>query len=402
MTLSAFSTNDLSGYSYLVLVTIFLLAGSGLIIAFSHYFAKYILIKLINNVFDKKRSGLGQILYSNNLFHRIAYLIPVIIIHHFSYLFDIRTPHFALLLADLVVLITNTYIIIGIAFVISALLNCVNERYSFLSVSKHKPIKSYIQVAKIILFCISGILVLSIIFDKSPAYFFTGVGAAAAFLALIFKDSIMGFIASIQLAAYDMLRIGDWIEMPNYGADGEVIDISLNTVKVQNFDKTIVTIPSYALLTSGLKNWRGMQEAGGRRVKRGIIIDINSIKICEEKLLAHLNDFHLMSSMHTETVFKKDPTTNIGLFRVYLEKYLKQHPSVHKKMKILIRQLQGTPTGLPLELYFFTNEIDSEKYEEIQADIIEHAYAVMPRFELRAFQYASDAGTSHQRRPYAL
>lgn len=369
-----FSINDLTGYSYLVMAAFFVIAGSGSVVAFSHYFAKFILIKLINKVFDKKRAGLGQLLYNNHFFHRIAYLTPAILLYHFSYLFNIRYPHFTLLMSDLVILITNVYITIGIAFVVSALLNTVNARYNQLPIAKLKPIKSYIQVAKIILFGITGIFIASTISDKSPAYFFTGAGAAAAFLALIFKDSMMGFVASIQLAAYDMLRIGDWIEMPNYGADGEVIDISLNTVKVQNFDKTIVTIPSYALLTSGLKNWRGMQESGGRRVKRGITIDINSIKICEEKSF--------------------DLTTNIGLFRSYLEKYLRQHPGVHKHMKILVRQLQGTPTGLPLELYFFANEIDSEKYEAIQADIIEHAYAIMSRFNLRAFQYASDADNS--------
>lgn len=385
-----FVINNLSGSSYLIIIAMLVLAGSGLIIAFSHIFAKYILLAFINKAYDQKRNGLGQVIYNNHLFHRIAYLIPAIFIYHYSYLFDFQSPHFKLFLSDLISQIASVYILIGISFVLSAVLNCVNEQYSTLAISKQKPIKSYLQVAKIFILCITGILVASIIFDKSPTYFFTGVGAATAFLALIFKDSIMGFIASIQLAAYDMVRIGDWIEMPNFGADGEVTEISLNTVKVQNFDKTIVTIPSYALLTSSIKNWRGMQEAGGRRVKRSIIIDIHSIKICDDILLNQLDQLHLMNKAHHELVSRNEHITNVGLFRIYLEKYLKSHSGVHQEMKMLVRQLQGTPTGLPLELYFFTNEIISEQYEAIQADIIEHAYAMMPKFKLRAFQYAGD------------
>jgi len=387
---NGFIINNLSGYSYILLIAAIILSGSGMVIAVSHYFAKFILFPFINKAFDKKRSSLGQIIYNNRVFHRIAYLIPAFLIHYFSYLFDFRFPHLTILLAELVSEISNIYILIGTSLVISAILNCINDRYTHLSVAKHKPIKSYLQVAKIILFGITTIFIVSIIFNKSPAYLFTGVSAATAFIALIFRDSILGFVASIQLAAYDMVRIGDWIEMSNFGADGEVMEISLNTVKVQNFDKTIVTIPSYALLTSGIKNWRGMQEAGGRRVKRSIIIDINSIKTCEDKMLANLKNMPLMHNVDSAVITKNGLVTNVGLFRIYLENYLKQHHGVHKKMKILIRQLQGTPTGLPLELYFFTNEIDSEKYEAIQADIIEHAYAFLPHFNLRAFQYAGN------------
>jgi miniconductance mechanosensitive channel len=384
--ISGITINNFSGYSYFVILISLILTGTGLIIAFSHYFAKYVLISFIDKAFDKKRTGLAHIIFNNRLLHRIAYLVPAFIMYRFSYLFNFEYPHLKLFLADFVREISNVYIIIGSAFVLSALLNCLNDRYSQLVISKSKPIKSYLQITKLIIFSITSVLVASSIFNKSPAYFFAGAGATTAFLALIFKDSLLGFIASIQLAAYDMVRIGDWIEMPNFGADGEVMEISLNTVKVQNFDKTIVTIPSYALLTSGLKNWRGMHESGGRRVKRGIIIDINSIKMSDQYLFDQLRDVNpLMDNIIQQT----NPSTNIGLFRFYLENYLKQHPGVHKNMKILIRQTQGTPTGLPLELYFFTNETDSEKYEAIQSDIIEHVYAIMPRFDLRVFQYAN-------------
>lgn len=384
--LSGYTINNLGGYSYIAIVIAFILMGTGFIIAVSHYIAKYFLITFIDKAFGKNRTGIGQILFNNRVFHRIAYIIPAFTLYHFSYLFNIETTHLKLFLADFVREISNIYIMIGSALVFSALLNCLNERYSQLPIAKIKPIKSYLQVAKIILIGITSVLVASEIFNKSPAYFFAGAGATTAFLALVFKDSLLGFIASIQLAAYDMVRIGDWIEMPNFGADGEVMEISLNTVKVQNFDKTIVTIPSYALLTSGLKNWRGMHESGGRRVKRGIIIDINSIKMSDQHLYDQLANF---SSLMNITIQQINTSTNIGLFRIYLENYLKQHPGVHKNMKILIRQTQGTPAGLPLELYFFTNETDSEKYEAIQSDIIEHVYAVMPRFDLRVFQYVS-------------
>lgn len=387
--ISGITINNFTGYTYLAILISLILIGTGLIIAFSHYFAKYVLISFIDKAFDKNdknRTGLAQIIFNNRLFHRIAYLVPAFLMYHFSYLFNFQYPHIKLFLSDFVEEISNIYIMIGMAFVLSAFLNCLNDRYSQMIISKSKPIKSYLQITKIIIFSITSVLVASILFNKSPTYFFAGAGATTAFLALIFKDSLLGFIASIQLAAYDMVRIGDWIEMPNFGADGEVMEISLNTVKVQNFDKTIVTIPSYALLTSGLKNWRGMHESGGRRVKRGIIIDINSIKMSDQHLFDQLRDVNpIMNTIIQQT----NPSTNIGLFRFYLENYLKQHPGVHKDMKILIRQTQGTPTGLPLELYFFTNETDSEKYEAIQSDIIEHVYAIMPRFDLRVFQYAN-------------
>jgi miniconductance mechanosensitive channel len=385
--LTELNINDLNGYTYMIIVAILVMTGSGLIVAFSHYFAKYFLITVINRTFGKKQAALINIMYSNHLFHRLAYLVPALLLHHYAYLFNFDYPNLKLYFADLIIQLTNIYITIGFAFVISAALNCLNERYSNLAISKHKPIKSYLQVIKIILFAVTSVLCASILFDKSPAYFFTGLGAATALILVVFKDSIMGFVASIQLAAYDMVRIGDWIEMPNFGADGEVLEISLNTVKVQNFDKTIVTIPSYALLTSGLKNWRGMQEAGGRRVKRSIIIDINSIQTCSQGLLENLQQVDsIMDTVLAQISEKSSQQTNAGIFRAYLQAYLRQHPGVHKGMKILIRHLQGTTTGLPIELYFFTNEINSEKYESIQADIFEHLYALMPRFNLRVFQ----------------
>lgn len=380
------SLQNLGAYIYFSIIALLIVAGAIGVVVFSHYIAKYFLIKLIDKVFGK-RKGLGRLMFKNRVFHRIAYLIPAVILHHYASIFDIVTKSVKLYLADLVIFVTTVYIMIVTALILSSILNCIHDRYRNLAISKQVPIKSYLQLLKILMFVVTGILIASVITDKSPAYFFTGVGAATAVIMLVFKDSILGFVASIQLAAYDMVRIGDWIEMQNFGADGEVIDISLNTVKVQNFDKTIVTIPSYALLTSGIKNWRGMKEAGGRRVKQSINIDITTIKICDEKMLArfkHLGSFNEKLKSHMLT--NNSQITNIGVFRCYLEEYLRQHPCVHKEMKIIVRQLQAASTGLPIELYFFAAETESEKYEVIVGDIFDHVYALLPVFDLRVFQ----------------
>lgn len=380
--------NSWSGFFSILLVTGIVIIAVVAMVAFIHYFAKHILIRLVDKFLGKKHAGLGKTMFKNRVFHRIAYLIPTCLLYGYAYLFDFNIHGAKIYLAELVRFVSITYFIFGTALLISSILDCVHDRYKKLAIAKQRPIKSYLQVIKIALFTMATILSISAIFNKSPLYVLTGLGAATAILLLVFKDSILGFVASIQLAAYDMVRIGDWIEMTTFGADGEVMDISLNTVKVQNFDKTIVTIPSYALLTSGLKNWRGMQEAGGRRIKRSINIDITTIKICDEELLKQLS--HL-EELRQEDFSRKSQITNMGVFRIYLERYLRGHPGVHKDMKILIRQQQGTAIGLPIELYFFANQIDSEKYEETQADIFDHIYAVLAFFDLRVFQYASSS-----------
>lgn len=375
--------NSAGSYGMIATVISIIMAGAGLIVAFNHYVAKHIFFLLIEKTIGKKRAGLTKIILDNRLLHRIAYLVPAILLFYFSDFFNFRSQNFVLLLADLVKMVSEIYILFDLALIFLAFLNCFHDRYNQYPIGKLRPIKSYLQLIKIGIVSITLIIAASLIFNKPPIYFFTGVGATTAFFALVFKDMVMGFIASVQLTAYDMVRLGDWIEMPNFGADGEVMEISLSTVKVQNFDKTIVTIPSYALLSTGLKNWRGMHESGGRRVKRSINIDINSIKITPANFIEDKKD---LSKFIEE---KANQTTNIGWFRIYLQAYLRQHQGVHKGMRIQIRQLQGTTTGLPLELYFFTNVTDSQKYEAIQADIIEHVYAIMPRFDLRAYQSAS-------------
>lgn len=405
--MSNFDVNNLNNFAYIAILITLMLIGASLIVIICHYVAKNFLIKIIDKTFSHGNTKLGRLMFKQRVFHRTAYLIPALLLYCFAYLFNFEFPNFRLYLADLIRSLTVIYLIIGSTLVISAILNCIHEKYKNLEIAKQKPIKSYLQVIKIILFIVAGVLTISVLLDKSPAYFFTGIGALTAIIVLIFKDSILGFVASIQLAAYDMVRIGDWIEMPNFGADGEVTDISLNTIKVQNFDKTIVTIPSYALLSSGMKNWRGMKEAGGRRIKRAINIDITSIKFCDDNLLeriAHITIFRdrLENKMqeikehnaehHTDTrvmIINGRQLTNLGIFRYYLENYLRHHPGIHKEMKILVRHLQGSATGLPIEIYVFANETSSERYEAIQADIFDHIYAMLTIFDLRAFQHAS-------------
>lgn len=387
--MSKVDTTQLSSYGDLILVIALVTLGGLLIVMFSHYVAKHIIIRLVNKTIGKKNSGMAALLYKHHFFNRIAYLIPAFFLYHFAYLFNIEQPHFKLYLADLVRNLTLIYIMINVALIFSALLNCINERYEKRKIAKQRPIKSYLQVVKIILFIITGVLCVSVLFEQSPAYFFTGIGAATAVILLVFKDSILGFVASVQLAAYDMVRIGDSIEMPNFGADGEVLEISLNTIKVQNTDKSIVTIPSYALLTSGIKNWRGMHESGGRRIKRAIHIDLTSIQVIDADNQPYFEKIDFIKEKVKELALAKKQMTNLGLFRYYIEAYLHQQADVHKEMTVMVRQLQATPTGLPLEICCFTNKTDSLSYETIQTEIFEHLYAELPIFRLRAFQYGT-------------
>lgn len=242
--------------------------------------------------------------------------------------------------------------------------------------------------------------------DKSPVYLLSGLGALTAVLLLIFQDTIKGLVASIQISANRMVAPGDWIEMPKYGADGDVVEIGLNTVKVQNFDHTVTTIPTYALVSESFKNWRGMSVSGGRRIKRSIILDINSVHFCDSAELAELENIALLKNYLKDKktqlqqanqqrgIDESDQAnarnlTNIGTFRAYIDAYLHQHQKVHKNMTCMVRQLKPTPTGLPLELYFFTNDVDWTHYENIQADIFDHLFAIAKHFNLRIFQQPS-------------
>ena len=247
---------------------------------------------------------------------------------------------------------------------------------------KNHSLKGFYQMLKLAVIFIGSILIISEVIDKSPVVLLTGLGAGTAILMLVFQDTIKGFVAGIQLIANDMLHPGDWITMPKYGADGDVIEVSLTTVKVQNWDKTITTIPPYALVSDSFQNWRGMQESGGRRVKRAVYIDMRSIQFCTEDQMKEFEAKGWFDGVERVDGFP----VNLHIFRNYLEKYLRNHPRVNQNMTIMVRQLQPTAQGLPLELYFFSDGTAWIPYEQLQSEIFEHVFAMLPTFGLRIFQ----------------
>lgn len=306
----------------------------------------------------------------------------------------------------LILTLCNLYFIVTLLFLIDSALNALMGFYARLPVSKDIEIKGFVQALKLIILLIGIIFILSTILGKSPVFFLSGVGAITAILLLIFKDAILGLVAGIQISVNRTVRVGDWIEMPVHGADGDVIDISLTTVKIQNFDKTITSIPTYDLISRSFKNWRGMQESGGRRIKRSIMIDLNSIRFADKEMLESFRSISLIreyvdAKLQEIEKFNGDAgildyprngraLTNVGTFRAYCIAYLKANPKIHhEKMTFLIRQLAPTSKGLPIEIYVFTNDTNWVNYEGIQADIFDHLFAILPEFKLAAFQEAS-------------
>lgn len=265
-----------------------------------------------------------------------------------------------------------------ICSVFSALyaISCEHEKY------KHHSLKAFYQMLKLVVICIGVIIVISTLIHKDPVAILTGLGAGTAILMLIFQDTIKGLVAGIQLTANDMLRPGDWIAMPKYGADGSVLEVTLTTVKVKNWDNTVTTVPPFALVNDSFQNWRGMFESGGRRIKRSINIDMNTVRFCTPEEFASLKDMPWMKNF-TPTGKKE---VNLHIFRHYLEEYIRNHPKVNKEQTMMVRQLQPTAQGLPLELYFFSADTAWIKYEQLQAEVFDHLLAVMSEFGLKVFQ----------------
>jgi miniconductance mechanosensitive channel len=299
-------------------------------------------------------------------------------------------------------------IVLCLALAGSAVLNLANELYQRRPEARSRPIKGYLQLVKIVLWVGALVLVAATLMERSPVLLLSGLGAMAAVLMLVFKDTILALVASVQLTSNDMVRVGDWIEMPQLNVDGEVIDIALHTVKIQNWDNTIATIPTHRLISDSFKNWRGMQESGGRRIMRALYIDQGSIGFLAEAQYARLRRFALLaehferkrqeieSSDAGRPAAARDPVngrrlTNIGVFRAYVQAYLEAHPQISKRMTLLVRQKQATPHGLPLEIYCFTTTTQWSAYEAIQSDVFDHLIAILPEFDLRIFQTPSGA-----------
>lgn len=360
---------------------------------------KQVIVNVIKRIVRKTTNQYDDILVEKGVFNRLAHLAPALVVFYMLPSIMIDFPSSVELLQELV----GMYMILIGILVFVSLLNAANEMYNRRDTASQIPIKGYIQVVQIFLILVGLIWALSVLFDFSLKGFFAGLGAFAAVLILVFKDTILGVVASIQISANKMMRIGDWISMPSRNADGTVLDITVNTVKVQNWDKTIATIPTYALVTESFHNWRGMEESGGRRIKRSINVDMSSVKFCSPEMLERFGKMHLIAD-YVKTrqeeikryneelqVDESVPVngrrmTNLGTFRKYLEEYLKNHPKIHTEMTFLVRQLQPGDKGIPLEIYVFSNDQAWANYEAIQADIFDHILAIMPEFELRVFQ----------------
>jgi miniconductance mechanosensitive channel len=364
--------------------------------------SRRIIVQILHEIAKRTETTWDDIMVERRVFHRLAYLAPAILIHSLMPSMLVNYETWTLLLQGAL----KIYMVLIIIIVLDAFFSSMIEIYQNYEISKFKPIKGYIQIMKIIIYLISGIIIISILIDKSPVYLLTGLGAISAVLMLIFKDTLLGFVASIQLSSNDMLRPGDWITINKYGADGTVVDINLTTVKIENFDKTITTVPTYSMISDAFQNWRGMQESGVRRIKRSVIINMNSVKFCTPEMLDAFKKIHLISEYITDTqvlleennafnniddsvVVNGRRQTNLGVFRAYLQAYLNNNENLSKENTIIVRQLQPTEKGLPIEIYAFSNILEWDKYEDLISDIFDHIYAVVPQFELQIFQNPS-------------
>ncbi|MDR2222815.1 MAG: mechanosensitive ion channel family protein [Flavobacteriaceae bacterium] len=366
------------------------------------YVLRNIILVILRAYSIKSKTKLDDILIRNKTFHNFTHLIPIALA---KILFPIFFKGFPELTA-FTVAVTNILVVIAVTLLVRSLIRSMRDYAKTKPKLADNPIDSYSQVASIILYCFAGIILYSILSGESPATFLVSLGAASAILMLVFKDTIMGFVASIQVSTNDMVRVGDWIEMTKFGADGTVLEINLSTVKVQNFDKTITTIPTYLLISDSFKNYRGMQNAGGRRIKRSINIKMSSIRFLEQeeieqlkriKLLApfieerqrEIDDFNEHNQVDKTMPVNGRRMTNIGLFRAYIMRYAQQNPNIHKEFFLLVRHMQPTEHGLPLELYMFTNSTVWATYENVMADIFDHLLASISFFHLEVFELPS-------------
>lgn len=323
-----------------------------------------------------------SLLLKRKVVHHLVHTIPGILVYALLPLAFIRGKGLLLLSQK----ICAVYIVFALLLAINGFILVFLDMYNMRQVNKNRPIKGFMQVLQVLLLFIGGIVIIAILIGKSPASLFAGLGASAAILMLVFKDTILGFVAGIQLSANDMLRPGDWITVPGSNANGIVQEITLNTVKIQNFDNTISTIPPYTLVSASFQNWRGMVESGGRRVMKSIFLDLNTIKFCTPDML---NTFRKEIPLLAD--YKPDEgvtPTNSQMFRVYVEKYLTSLPVVNTDLDLIISQLQSTEYGVPIQIYFFSRNKIWKEYERIQSDIFDHFFAMVPKFELKVYQYS--------------
>jgi len=374
----------------------------------SYLIASRVLLRLVHSVAERSLQTWDDALVRHRVGAKLAQLIPAFVI----YLGVDVLPSINESLEALILNVTSAYMIVVVAITIIAILNAINDIYESNPEARQRPIKGFIQLVQLAVLIMAGLLFVAALLDRSPVLLLSGFGAMTAILLLVFKDTLLSLVASVQLTAQDMVRVGDWIEVPQFGADGDVVDVELHTIKVQNWDKTITTIPTHRLISDSFKNWRGMSASGGRRIKRAIYLDASSIHFltadeverCKRFLLLEdyigdkeneLADYNRklegLTASEREAAVNMRRLTNIGTFRAYIRHYLERHPRIRQDMTLLVRQLSPGPQGVPIEIYCFTTTTAWGEYEDIQADIFDHLLAIVPEFGLRLFQ--QPAGT---------
>ncbi len=369
----------------------------------ANFIAKELILVIVKKIVKRSKNTWDDILLEKKVFHRFSHLVPAIIIYYSAKIAFVGHPGWIHITRSGVFI----YMIIVVMLIISAFLSALNEIYLQMPSSKDRPIKGFLQIVNIFNYAVGGLLILSILIDKNPGYFLTGIGALAAVLMLVFKDTLLGLVAGIQLSANDMVKLGDWISMPSKGADGTVTEITLHTVKVENWDKTISMIPSYSMVSESFINFRGLEDSQARRVKRSINIDMKSVHFLSEKEIEDFKKIDLLRAYLDEKCLElgqinKDADkassvnlqklTNLGTFRKYIQLYLKNNPNIRQDMTVMVRQLQPAETGIPIELYFFSKVFELEPFENLQSDIFDHLLAEIPQFGLRIFQNPTDFG----------
>src|SRR5690554_1734508 len=362
----------------------------------SNYILKRVLIRTLISWLRRFSTDEHKVGMRSNIVARLANVLPAIVLS-----FGIAlVPNISDVMVAIVRNVTNAFIILTIAMAISGFLSLVNASYERRPDANRKPIKGYIQILTIVVYIVASILIIATLIDRSPLILLSGLGAMAAVLMLVFQDTLLSLVASMQISSGDLIRVGDWIEMPEANADGDVIDLALHTVKVQNWDKTITSVPTRRFITTGFKNWRGMQESGGRRMVRSLMLDQQTIGFIDQEELESLQRFSLLKDYLDEKldeiskwnkeladagqeVVNTRRVTNIGTFRAYVQRYLENHPGIHQEMTLLVRQREPTPEGLPLQIYAFTNTVKWAEYEGIQSDIFDHLFAILDRKSTR-------------------
>lgn len=366
----------------------------------AYWLSNRVVLRVVQYIVERTKNSYDDILLERRVFSKLAQIAPAIILHYTLPSFVDEAPQLGHFLGQ----VTQTWIVLVLFLTFLAFLDALNDIYQHSKISRNRSIKGYLQLIKVLLSIVVIFTFMEIFiqgFQMSKV--FTGLGAMAAVLMLVFRDTILSLVASIQIGANDMVRLGDWIVLPKYGADGEVTEISLNTIKIQNWDKTISTVPVYALVSDSFQNWRGMSDSGGRRIKRSLNIDMKSVGFASSELLDKLSQFYLLKEYISDKEhelkernaalhlpkgqsYNASRQTNLGIFRKYLENYLHSLPVIHEDMTFLVRHLQPTEKGLPIEIYVFSRKQDWAVYEGIQADIFDHILAIIPEFELRIFQ----------------